>query len=214
MRRTMGIAAILLLGTIGVGARAEAPSLTAISPLRDDGWLACRILTEGLPGERLASSMRGGIVSAVDLDVDVLDGRERTVARARVTFRLAFDLWEEVFSVSIDDRVHRLADLDTLRSWLSRPPALPLLPSRDLAAAEGPLVLRGRLTLHAIAPGDRRRVQEIIAGDGGNDRDEATISLGRLIRFFHRDRNDVADPSGAVRSRPFRLEELTHAVDP
>jgi len=211
MATRYGIPVILTL-LLSAAAQADDPAVTAISPLRDDGHLACRILTEGLPGERLLSSMRSGIVSAVDVDVDVLDARDRRIAGIRVTFQLAFDLWDEEFSVRIGNQEQRLAGVDELCAWLTRPPDLRLLPTDDLDSFEGDLVLRGALTLHPIAPRDRRRVQNVIAGSGMEDRNEATVSFGRLIRFFYRD--ETADPAGAVRSRPFVLEELSRAVAP
>ena len=205
---------MILLSLIGSVVLADEPAVTAISPVRDNGHLACRILTEGLPGERLLSSMRSGIVSAVDLDVDVLDARNRRVAGARITFQPAFDLWDEVYSVLVDGREHRLDDVAGLRAWLARPPEMRLLPHGDLRVFEEPLVLRGALTLHPIAPRDRRRVQDVIAGSGAEDRNEATVSFGKLIRFFYKDREQTSDPAGAARSRPFDVEELNHAVAP
>lgn len=206
---------ILVTILLAATAAASEPTVTAVSPVRDDdGRLACRLLADGLPGERIESSLLSGIVSAVDLDVDVLDVRDRRIARARVTLLLAFDLWDETYTVRVDGAEHRLPDLEGLRAWLSRPPALPLLPLADLRAAEAPLSMRAALTLHPIAPKDRRRVRDVIAGSGADDRREATVSLGRLIRFFHRDGDETVDPGGTVRSRPFLLEELGHALDP
>ncbi len=211
-----GILAILVFicSCAAAAAPAAEPAVTAISPLRDNGHLACRILTSGLPGERLLSSMRSGIVSAVDLEVDVLDAHDRRVASALVTFQLAFDLWDEIFSVRVEGREHRLDDLAALRAWLARPPEIRLLPVADLRLMDEPLVLRGSLTLHPIAPRDRLRVQDVIAGTGAEDRNEATVSFGKLIRFFYRDQDKANDPTSAVRSRPFAVEELSHAVAP
>lgn len=201
--------ALAWLATAGV-ATAE-PRIVALTPLRLDDWLACRLRSVELPGRKVLSSMESGLVSAVVVQVDVIDARNRRVGGRRVTLQLAFDLWDEVYTLDGDAGRHRLTSLDTLLAWLETPPALSVAPLADLRDALPPLTLRAALELHPVAGPDRERIEDVIAGAGPGavDRREATLSFGRLIRYFSRE--DAQDPEGSVRSAAFQLGGLDHA---
>jgi hypothetical protein len=113
--------------------------------------------------------MRSGLVSSVELFLDLLDERERVRAGNRLTLRLAFDLWEEVFSVEEGGQRRRLADAAELASYLGTLPPLPVAPLSALEPG-GRYRVRVGLRLHAIAPGERERVEDAIAGVGGGQR--------------------------------------------
>ncbi len=176
-------------------AAAEPTRMTAAIPARAGDLVVCRLQTTGLPGEKLLQSMRSGLVSAVELDLAVIDDRDRLVADHHVTLRLAFDLWEEVFSVRSDGREQRFRSLEDLQAYLGELDGLPVVPVGRLGP-EGRYRLRVGLRLHAIAPDERARVEDAIVGvrrpgRDGLDQQEAQVSLGRLIRFFYKgDRGD------------------------
>jgi hypothetical protein len=164
--------------------------MTGVSPAQAGDLVVARLATEGLPGEKLLQSMRSGLVSAVDLDLALLDDRQKVVGGNRVTLQLAFDLWEEIFSVHSDGNERRFDSLADLRSYLAELAALPVIPVERLAPAER-YRLRIALQVHAIAPAEQDRVEDVIAGDQrprreGQDQQEASVSLGRLIRFFYK----------------------------
>lgn len=203
--------AVLLGLALAAQIAAAEPRIVSLAPARLDGWLACRLRTAELPGPKVLSSMESGLVSAVVVEVDVIDARNRRVGGRRITFELAFDLWDEVYTLGDDDGLHRLAHIDSLHARLDAPPPLRVAPLADLRDAVPPLVLRAALTLHPVAGPDRERIEDVIAGAGPGavDRREATLSFGRLIRYFSRE--DAADPEGSVRSPAFQLGGLTHA---
>lgn len=213
--------ALLAIGLLALHAAAPAappaPRLVRATPARAGDLLVCDVNTAGLPGEKLSLSMRSGLVSSVELVLDLMDERDRVRAGNRLTLRLAFDLWEEVFSVEEGGRRSRLADDTELASYLG---ALPRLPVAPLSALEpgGRYRVRVGLRLHAIAPGERERVEDAIAGGGGasvagsGGRQEVSVSLGRLIRFFYRDDPGRPRPQSEIRSAWFRPEELSDAA--
>jgi hypothetical protein len=198
----------------GVGANDD-PQVVAVDPRRTGDLVVCRLTTSGLPGERLLQSMRSGLVSAVDLDVALMNAAEKPVRRGRLTLQLAFDLWEEVFAVRGEERERRFADLAALHAFLAELREVPVAPVAMLERDERYRVRVG-LRLHPIAPSQRQRVEEAIAGDArlrrpGGDAQELSVSLGRLIRLFYDDDDEPA--RGEALSPWFTLEELKGAAD-
>ena len=71
---------------------------------------------------------------------------------------------------------------------------MPVIPVSRLAP-EARYRLRIGLEVHPIAPAEQDRVEDVIAGDQrprreGQDQQEASVSLGRLIRFFYKGGGD------------------------
>jgi hypothetical protein len=200
MRRAAAALVLLCCAAGAALAADETARVTAVTPARAGDLVVARLRTAGLPGERLLQSMRSGLVSAVDLDLVLLDDRERIVVGNRVSLQLAFDLWEEIFSVRSDGRERRFTSLDDLQTYLAELGAVPVAPLGELAPGAS-YRLRIGLQVHPIAPAEQERVEDAIAGDGrprreGQDQQEASVSLGRLIRFFYKGGGD--DRAGQV----------------
>jgi len=190
MRRAMALM-VLLSGLVTVVLAADDPArVTTVTPARVGDLVVARLATEGLPGEKLLQSMRSGLVSAVDLDLAVLDDREKVVGGNRISLQLGFDLWEEIFSVRNDGSERRFRSIDDLEAYLAELGAVPVIPI-DLLAPEARYRLRIGLQVHPIAPAEQERVEDAISGDQrpgreGQDQQETSVSLGRLIRFFYK----------------------------
>jgi hypothetical protein len=159
--------------------------------------------------------MRSGLVSAIDLDLALLDGREKVVGGNRISLQLAFDLWEEIFAVRDRQREHRFTSYDDLMRFLAELQRLPVAPVSSLDP-EGRYRIQVGLRVHPIAPSERERVEDAIAGDrsglGKTEyRQQTTVSLGRLIRLFYKkDRGGWIDEA---HSHWFTLKELLDAED-
>jgi len=192
-----------------------APRITAVVPEAEEDVLVCRLATEDLPGERIVSTLHSGLVSAVELKLEVLQDGGRPVASNRLLMRLSFDLWEEVYAVDVAGHEARLSDLEGLKTYLGALPPLPVAALSALDAAT-PAVVRAGLRLHPIAPDTRGRMERMISGGlsaqvgRGDDAQEVSVSLGRLIRFFYGG-DDDADMDVSRTSSPFRPGELNHA---
>ena len=190
MRR---VAAVLLFWCLAAGAVTAAdPSgrVTSVIPGRVGDLVVARLTTEGLPGEKLLQSMRSGLVSSVALDLTLLDDREKVVGGNRVSLQLAFDLWEEIFSVRGDGSERRFRSLDELQAHQAELGTVPVIPFNRLTP-DARYRLRIGLQVYPIAPVEQDRVEDVIAGDQrprreGQDQQEASVSLGRLIRFFYK----------------------------
>ena len=77
--------------------------------------------------------------------------------------------------------------------------------------------LRIGLKVHPIAPAERSRVEDVIAGEQrprreGQDQQEAQVSLGRLIRFFYKG-SGSGSGGQQILSAWFTRQELVHAKD-
>jgi len=179
----------------GTVAAADTPArVTDVTPARVGDLVVARLATEGLPGEKLLQSMRSGLVSAVVLDLALVDERENVLGGNRVSLQLGFDLWEEIFSVRSDGTERRFHSLDDLSAYLAELGAVPVIPVGRLTP-EAKYRLRIGLEVFPIAPAEQDRVEDVIVGDQrprreGQDQQEASVSLGRLIRFFYKGGGD------------------------
>jgi hypothetical protein len=211
------LACVCALLAAAAAARGASPRITEVVPAGREGMLVCGLRTEGLPGDRIVSTLRSGLVSAVELELEVRQGDSRAVGGNRFMMRLSYDLWEEVFAVDVAGRESRFPDLAGLRAYLSAMPQLPVAPLSALDDAT-PAVIRAGLRLHPIAPDTRGRMGEMIsggaaeAGTHGDAVQEVSISLGRLIRFFYKGDGD-ADMDVMRESPPFRPGELSVEPD-
>lgn len=202
----------LLLAALATSAGA-APRITLVSPTGQDGLLICRLTTADLPSERIVSTLRSGLVSAIEFNLEVLQDGDRTVAGNRVMVRLSFDLWEEVYAVDLGGTETRLANLTDLRDYLADLPPMPVAPL-DALDNTTPAVIRAGLRLHTIAPDTRGRMEGMISGDRaadgrhGDPGQEVLVSLGKLIRFFYKG-GAQDDMDHTLDSAPFLTGELT-----
>jgi hypothetical protein len=188
----------LLLGPFAVApaAAGEEPSIRSVDPARYDARLDAIVRTSRLPGERIASSLESGLPSAVEMRLDLRDADDRIVAERVFFYRIAFDLWEELFRVEgpgADDR--RFESLDAVRGFLDELPRLPVARFGEIEAGTRHR-LRVGCRLHPVAPRETERLGEWVGGEPdaserernarAADEREVSVSLGKIIRFFYR----------------------------
>lgn len=208
--------AVILFGTPRpCPASSEGPTIVSIRPYRVGGRLVCRVETADLPGTRAISSMQGGLPSAVDLVLDLMDERDKPLARREITFRLAFDLWEEIFRVNDGESENRFDDATGVEEYLALLENLDLASYYDLHSGETYRIRVG-LFCHVIAPAQKNRISKWIAGEANGtsrDTDEREISfgMGSLIRFIFGGSVET-EPPGCIAVSPwFRPEEVQDA---
>jgi hypothetical protein len=180
----------VMLCWTGLALAARDVRLVQVTTARSGDQLVCSLRTEGLPGEKQLQSMRSGLVSSVELDLALVDEDDRILGGNSLSLRMGFDLWDEVFSVRAEGGERRFQSLADLEAYLADLSNLPVAPSALLEAA-GPCRLRVGLVAHSIAPDEQQRVEDVIAGEQrprreGQDQQEASVSLGRLIRIFYK----------------------------
>lgn len=164
--------------------------LERVTPALADDRLACRLQTRGLPDEKQLKSMQSGLVASVELDVVLVDGEDQALGGGSLSLRLAFDLWDEVYTLAVDGREIRFVTLPDLQAHLSDLAGPVVAPATALDDA-GRYRLLALMVVNAIAPDERERVAAVIAGQRpqareGQDQQEASVSLGHLIRLFYR----------------------------
>ncbi|MCP4571341.1 MAG: DUF4390 domain-containing protein [bacterium] len=212
MRR---VALVLLAACCQAALAADPPAkVTSVTPERAGDLVVCRLRTEGLPGQKLLQSMQSGLISAVELEVAVVDDREQVVAGNHISLQLGFDLWEEIFSVRGDGAERRFTNLADLESYLQELGDVPVAPVSRLDP-EARYRLHIGLQVHPIAPAEQDRVENVIVGERssrreGSDEQEAQVSMGRLIRLFFKG----GDKGGAHQSVSawFTRKELDDAA--
>ena len=206
-----GLALALFLSVGAVSADTD-PRVTDIVPELRGDLLVCAVATEGLPGNRILSTLNSGLDSAVEIRLELTSERGHAQVRS-YDIQLSFDLWEEVYTVYIGPQVQRFMDIDGLRGFLSELPPLAVAPLADLETGS-PYRITAGLKLHTLAPDARGRMEEMVSGSHSADRStgdsgqEVSVSLGRLIRFFYRGGSPRGDLVGSFQSRPFTAREL------
>lgn len=200
-----------LLAAAPAQATGEPARVTAVTPARAGALVVAHLTTVDLPGEKLLQSMRSGLTSSVQLDLVLLDEQLQELGGNSLSLQLGFDLWDEVFSVHTADCERRFRSLAELQEYLTNLAAVPVI-TTDRLSPRARYRLRVGLQAHAIAPAQQERVEDVIAGNPrsrreGQDRQEASVSLGRLIRLFYKS-GDRSDGTQETLSDWFRLEEL------
>jgi len=175
-------------------AQDNSTKVVEVMPDREGNLIVCHLKTSGLPAAKQLQSMRSGLVSSVEVDLALLDEDDQLLGGNTMILRLAFDLWEEIFSVHEDGQERRFQTLADLESYLSDLSNLPVTPTDNLDQS-GRYRLRVGLVVNSIAPEEQERVEGVIAGDNrprreGQDQQEASVSLGRLIRLFYKGGSD------------------------
>ncbi len=195
---------------------AEPLQILDVQPGRAGELVVCRLVTSGLPGEKVVLSMRSGLVSSLEVFLDLLNERQKVLAGNRISFQLAFDLWEEVYAIRGDSQQYRFSDLTGLVAFLSDLVSLPVATHSALSPAER-YRIRAGLVLHPIASTERDRIERVIGGDNRSarpgDGQEVTVGLGQLIRFFYQDGSNRPRSQVEAVSRWFRAEELDDETD-
>lgn len=186
----MILAGLCVVASVAFGVEDDAPRLVRVTPATAGDLLVCRLQTLGLPGEKQLQSMRSGLVSAVELDLALIDENGEIHGGHSLSLRFGFDLWEEVFSVRRAGHEHRFRSLTGMQDYLADLGDLPVAPASFLEPIDR-YRLRVRLIVHAIAPDEQERVEDVIVGDQrshrkGQDQQETSVSLGRLIRLFYK----------------------------
>ena len=223
-RRIIAWVFVLLTGSIP-GGRAGAfggdrpPAVVDVAAAREGGSLVCHVRTTGLPGGKAERSLQGGLPSSVEVIVELLDRQEQVLLRRPVAFRVAFDLWDEVYRIDDGEEESRFDTMEGVRSFLAHLKNLPVAPIPAIPAMER-YRIRVVVVSHPIAPAEKTRIGDWIAGEGteGTARDagerEVSLGLGTVIRYvFGGAAEGRETPAGEGLSPWFRLEEIGHASD-
>lgn len=213
MRRWLAVMLLVCGATVSYAGE-PSTRLVQVDVAREGEQVVCRLQTRGLPGARQLQSMRSGLTSAVELSLFLVDANDQPVTGRVVSLRLGFDLWDEVFSVRGDGRERRFHALSDLQDYLADLRDLPVTSSTALDSLAR-YRLQVDLVVHPVAEDEQQRVADAIAGEQrryreGQDQQEASVSLGRLIRLFYK--NDEPGQGQRLFSAWFTRRELPDAT--
>jgi hypothetical protein len=197
------LVAVVLAGTAVRTAAAE-PSIDRVAPARGNAVLTADVSTSGLPGGTLEASLLSGLPSAIELRLEALDARDRPLGETRLYYRIAFDLWDELYRVEGPgvkampaepagpaSPSYRFEDLAALRDFLAFLSGLPVVSWSAIDPAVRHRVRVGG-RLHRIAPRETARLERWVAGGDVSraaadpDGREVSVGLGDVIRFFYK----------------------------
>lgn len=191
----------------------DKPEIVAVLPARGGESLYCAIQTEGVPSAEAIRSMEGGLPSSVDLSLRLLDDRSRLLFKNQISFRIAFDLWDEVFRVDSPVSSRRFDTIVAVERFMAGIDSVPIAPWEALDS-EGIYRIEVEMIHYAIAPAQATRIGEWISGDrsgvtGDPGNREVSLGLGSLIRFFYKEGREEKGDAFRFLSDPFIPGELT-----
>lgn len=217
MRAALATAAAVAMTVAAPAAAPGEADIVSVEPQRDGGLLAARVRTVRLPGGRILASLDSGLPSAIEMRLDLRDDRNRSVGERAVLFRLAYDLWDEVYRVQGGGEDVHFPDLAALHSFLDDFPRLPVAAFSDVEGArEHRIGVACRL--HVIAPSETERLERWVAGrpdrEEHADGREVSVGLGEIIGFFFKGASRDEDVTPERFSPWFVPDELPESPDP
>ena len=224
-----GVIAALLMALLATtltpaSAVAADPAIDSVTPIRHGSLLASLVRMSNLPGDGLAKSLRSGLPSAIELELDLRDDQDRTVLERKVMYRVAFDLWEEIFRIEGPGAVASFPTIDALEAYLDELPRVSVAPLEGLAV-DSRHRLRVGCRLHRVAPREAAQVSEWVGEPGATERQrnrdatderEVSVSLAKVIRFFYRGgkANELEDERFSAWFVPDELPDLAAVSSP
>lgn len=178
-----------LLAPGGAAAKDAPPiRIVSISPSRNDTLICCTLRTLGLPDAATRETLASGLPSALVVAIERLDtpGGHRGEILAEI--RIEPDLWTRTFVLRTPLAEHRVRTIEEIASLLAELGPLPVARIRSVSP-NTQIKIRARLAVYSLAPAEAHRVHAILGGDtesGGSDRQEVSVNIGSLIRYFLR----------------------------
>jgi len=179
-------------------ARAAAPSIDSVTPLKAGDVLEAALRTSNFPGDRLTASLKSGLPAAIEMQLVAFDEKNHAVAENHLFVRIAWDLWDEVVKVDGVGEPRQLESLASLQGFLADLEGLPV----GAMAALDPRTqhrLRVDCRLHPVAPRETERLTRWVAGGDeaaaphNGDEREVSVGLSEVIRFFYKGSKKDAD---------------------
>ena len=208
--------AALLLGlALALAAPARALEIAVQPPYERDGWVWVEVRLGGLFAPRVAGSLARGMPATLRVHAELWRQRTGWFDRLESAFdaglRLRYDFRAGAYRLERDGaRSLVLADLDSVRSALSRPLPLPVGRAAALAAGRRYHVVVSA-TLKPLSLEDARQVEGWLSGEVGGSRGESWgVIAGLPFSLFDAARNfaGFGDEHARTATGPFESADL------
>jgi hypothetical protein len=210
----LAAAIVIIVAGAGSVAAGERPFVSDASPYVRDGVVVCDVRSGGLFTERVVGTVKSGLPAVLEViyNVETRDGK--AVASGVHTFRLGYDVWEDLYSVSAGDSAETFAGpggFDEMSAYVGLLHAVPLV-AADRLDASVEYTLSIAIAIHPLTGTEERRVEDLVEESVGARSHESwreqVLSINELIsRFFSGDKG-ASNRSDAFRSAFFTPADL------
>jgi hypothetical protein len=162
--------------------------------------------------EQIIGTVESGLPAVVELLYKLTDDEDKDVRRGVHTYRLHYDVWDDVYALERGGASETFSSFIELRSAVERMRAVPIVPVDDIEPG-GVYAIELSIAVHPLRGGEQKRivgwVDENVRGTSDGSWHEQLLNVNGLIhRFFSRDRDD------SNRSEWFRTIMFTPASLP
>jgi hypothetical protein len=207
---------VALLGVLVLflcAARAEEEERLAIVRLDlevEDGYLKGDITSEGVFSERIVGTIQSGLPAVVEFFYHLMESSGRPVQAGVHSYSLEYDVWEDVYSLTIKDSTASLPSLEVMRSMVEHTTGIPLVPVEEMLPQRTYFV-QMRVAVNPLKGTDGNEmtgwVMQNVQGRGSSWR-EQVLNVNDLIEhFFSKDESSPA-MSDWFRSSTFSPDDL------
>ncbi len=216
-RLAKGFCFVTLTCSLGAsGWAADGPiRVRHIVPSRLDTNLTVSAVFENLFSDKIVATIQSGLPSIVQVELKLEEMGGRTVMRKRLGRRIAYDIWNEVYTVEDEDSSRTCRTLEEVKSLGNRLNQRALIALRKLDSRKT-YRLEVRVGIVAISAQQSRKVSDWILNP--NQTEEAVASqdrtagfkftLGNLVSFFMGEGKGSRYVSDWYTSPAFRLPDL------
>jgi hypothetical protein len=202
---------LVLFPGLPEGAENDPPRITGVRLYLLEEELAGDVQCRGIFSERVVQTVRSGLPAVVEVFYHLVETREGTEAKGVFRLSLHYDVWDDIYSVTVGDTSISMKNFESLRAFTSTLRSVPIVPARSLLDGTR-YRLRCSIAVNPLRGTDRERIEvwvrEKVRSDNESSWREQLLNVNELISyFFSREKNSPERSSWFV-TEPFRLSEL------
>lgn len=191
-RRIAVAAALILCAAFTESARAdERPAIAGVRVYVAGNVIVTEVRCVHLFTEQVIGTVESGLPAVVELAYRLLDKKHNDVHRGVHSFRLGYDVWDDVYSFERGDSTAQFASFDELRRAVEQLRRVPIVGIHDVQAA-GVYSIELSVAVHPLRGGEQGEIvgwvdETVRASSDGSWREQLLNVNGLIHRFFSRD---------------------------
>lgn len=187
------------------------PDVVQVRLYVEDGRLTGDITCRGIFSERIVGTVQSGLPAVVELFYHLLGSIEGTVKKGVHSYSLAYDVWEDGYSISGGDSTVYFPTFKEMRATIEHLRSVSIIPFDEILPEQSYRILVS-VAVNPLQGTDNSRiagwVSENVRGNRDDSWHEQVLNLNDLITHFFSKEKDTTNRSGWFRSEPFKPGHL------
>ena len=215
VKGSLGCLLIFLLNQGAVAGDAGKIRVVQIAPTVVDSVLSVSARFENLFSDKIVGTIQSGLPSIVQVEIKLVDARNKVVTRRALTRTISYDIWNEVYTIQGEDSTAHVTTFQQVQALVTRLRNLAVTPVQKLTRAM-PYRLQLRVGIIPISARQAHKVSDWILNPNQTEESVASqdrstgfkFTLSNLVSFFMGSNRSPRYVSNWFSSQRFRLEEL------